>query len=444
MAEEKCASDKFFCDATTDFREVRSEVAELAESIKQNGLINPITCVLSEDGRFEVIAGRRRFQAMTEFLGWEHLIPGTHFMVREGVDKLVIQLEENLRRKDFTPIEVARLVRELHLKKVTEHGKADRGKYSKGWRLDDTADLIGRDKGFVSKMLTIADNECIVKDCTSIAQAMDAVNKEKTKAMLNKVMQARTEKLEASLDFSEIKQYMENFVNDDAIEFLMELPDESIDFILTDPPYGINLDENSQQQAYDVYSDNPTEILELITECVPHYFRVLRDGKFIVLWTSFSLYGPLVAEMKKAGFNVATTPLTWVKLNSSGLTLNPNQTLGSSMEIAIYGWKGNAAELSIKGRQNVFPVPIVRGKRIHVAQKPEALSNDILNIFSHFGDTVLDTFAGSGSCMRSCYLQKRQFIGCEKDPDNYNGAVTYTMDWFSALTGNPEEGGEDE
>lgn len=435
-------SNKFFCDEASDFREVRSEVSELAESIRLNGLINPITCVLAEDGRFEVIAGRRRFQAMTEFLGWETLTVGVHFMVREGVDKLVIQLEENLRRKDFTPIEVARLIRELHLKKTQEHGKADRGKFSKGWRLDDTAALIGRDKGFVSKMLTIADNESIVKDCTSIAQAMDAVQKEKTKAVLNKVMQARTEKLEASLNFSEIRQFMENFVNDDAIEFLEDLPTESIDFILTDPPYGINLDENSQQQAYDVYSDNPTEILELITRCIPQYYRVLRDGKFIVLWTSFSLYGPLVAEMKKVGFSVATTPLTWVKLNSSGLTLNPNQTLGSSMEIAIYGWKGNGAELSIKGRQNVFPVPIVRGKRIHVAQKPEALSNDLLEIFSHFGDTVLDTFAGSGSCMRSCFLMKRQFIGCEKDPDNYNGAVTYTTDWFSALVSEPGEEGD--
>lgn len=427
----KVAADCFY--VSSDFREVQEELGELAQSIKDNGLINPITVVADPDGRFDVVAGRRRFKAMTEFLQFAELTENIHFLVRDCKDRLVIQLEENLRRKDFMPVEVARLIKQLHMEKISEHGAADRGRLSNGWSYEDTGKLIGRDKGFVSKMLKIADNEELVKNCTSVVEALDTVKKATTKAVLNKVAEERAARMEKSLDYSEVKNFLRDYQNSSAMELLTALDSESVDFVLTDPPYGINLDKNSGQDYHTVYADDPEMILATVSECIPEYYRVLKPGKFIVLWTSFTLFADLLKVMRKEGFFCSSTPLVWVKMNSTGVTSDPDRVLGSVAEVAIYGWKGSHAELNIKGRQNTFPVPIVRGKRIHVAQKPEALSNELLEIFSSFGDLVLDTFTGSGSTIRACYLKRRRFIGCEMDKDNYNNSITFTMDWFGEL-----------
>lgn len=435
----KVNSELFYI--SSDFREHQEELGELAQSIKDNGLISPITTVLDPDGRYDVIAGRRRFRAMTEFLKMKELEENIHFLVRDCKDRLVIQLEENLRRKDFMPVEVARLIKQLHLEKIAEHGSADRGRLSSGWSFENTGALIGRDKGFVSRMLKIADNEELVKNCTSVVEALDTVKKATAKAVLCKVAEERANRMEKSLDYSEVKNYLSDYRNVSALELLQSLDDESVDFVLTDPPYGINLDKNSGQDYHTVYSDNPEEILATVSACVPEYYRVLKPGKFIVLWTSFTLFADLLKAMRKAGFFCSSTPLVWAKMNSTGVTSDPDRVLGSVAEVAIYGWKGSHAELNIKGRQNIFPVPIVRGKRIHVAQKPEALSVELLDIFSSFGDLVLDTFTGSGSTIRACYLKRRRFIGCELDKDNYNESITFTMDWFGDLVKEKAEEG---
>lgn len=92
------------------------EIDELAESIKHNGILQPVLVRETPDGKFELIAGERRWRAAS--LAGLHTIPA---VVKQVSDHEIVELAliENIQRSDLTPIEVARayqrLIREFAL-----------------------------------------------------------------------------------------------------------------------------------------------------------------------------------------------------------------------------------------------------------------------------------------------------------------------------------------
>ncbi len=84
-------------------------IEELAASIAENGLLQPIT-VRPKDGCYQVVAGERRFRAVT-LLGWETVAA----IVRDVDDATAFQLAilENVARRDMDPIEEARALQQL-------------------------------------------------------------------------------------------------------------------------------------------------------------------------------------------------------------------------------------------------------------------------------------------------------------------------------------------
>ena len=409
-----------------DFREDKEDIGELALSIKTIGLIHAIV-VEKIDNAYNIVVGRRRFVALTQYLELEELEEGTHFVIRENLDSLLVQLDENKKRKNFKPLEEARLITEYHSRMVGERGASVRG-HKGGWRLQDTARRIGKDKGYVSRMLTIANNEEIAEGCTTVVEVFEVLKKAKKKQVAKALRKARAAKVLENLD-AEIGSYLAKLHLAEAVPFIAPVEDASVDLVLTDPPFGINLDEIASDANYDVYKDDPVKVAEDVEALVPEYFRVLKENKFAVIWTGYHYINRLQRLMREAGFYVANTPLHWIKTDSPGKAMDPDHVMGSMLQIAVYGWKGTGAELAIKGRGNGFPYPIVRKDRIHVAQMPEALLVDILSMFSYPGDFVLDTFAGSGSLLRACFMTKRGYLGCEKDEDARNRAVNWTYDW---------------
>ncbi len=414
---------------SSDFRADSTEIGELALSIQQNGLINPITLIEHDEG-YEVVAGRRRFRALKEMLELKELEVGVHCLLRdkEQTEPLVIQFEENHRRKDFNPIELARLVKTIHTERQLEHGAAVRG-HKGGWGIKNTASLLSSEPTFITRLLKIADNEELVKGCTSLAEALQTIERLSNKQIVDTVRKARVEKALSSIEDLGIEDYISGLQNTDALSLTTSLEPETIDFIHLDPPFAIDLDDIAGSDSYDAYQDDPEIILPLVKATLQACFPLLKYNKFILVWCA-NQYATFVQELlREAGFSVSPTLLYWVKTNCSGRSSDPNKRLGSIVEVAAYGWKGQDAELTKKGRNNVFPFPSVRSERIHVAQKPESLIVDLLQIFSLPGDLVLDLFSGSGSTMRACYQSKRQFKGCEKDENHFNTSVLETLKW---------------
>ena len=409
----------------SDFRENREGIGELALSIHKDGLLQPIVVEQSDQNPevYDIKVGRRRFTALKEYLKLEFLEEGRHFIVREGLDSLVAQLSENLNRIDFKPVEVARLIKAIHKRGIKEHGLAVKGRTG-GWGIKDTAKIVGRDKAFVSRLLKAADNEELIVDCSSINEAVQVISRETNKNLLKVV---RKEKIEKA-SMKSLDEILSNYVCTDALSFLKALPDNSIDLIYTDPPFGIDLDKI----ADDSYEDKIEVLKDTLTHCIPEYARVLKPDKYIIMWTSFILVSWVYDEMVKNKLSPAKTPIIWSKLNTSGRAVQVKRSLPSASECAVYGWSGPGAELTIQGRGNTFPHPIIRTNRVHVAQKPEGLNSDIIRIFSRKKDTVLDTFAGSASTLRSCIATERNFVGCEQDQEFYERGISYTLDWLKA------------
>ena len=111
------------------------KLAELAESIKTHGLLQPIV-VRRVDGGFEIVAGERRFRA-AQLAGISHL-PA---LVREVDDPTELALIENLQREDLSPLEEAEALALL----IERHGYSHR----------QVAEMLGKSRPYVSNMLAL-------------------------------------------------------------------------------------------------------------------------------------------------------------------------------------------------------------------------------------------------------------------------------------------------
>lgn len=91
-----------------------SNIDELAESIREKGLLSPLTVRPWPDGRFEILVGQRRFLACTHLC-----VDEVPCLVREGVsdsDAVSLSLIENVHRADMHPIDKAKAFQILYAK----------------------------------------------------------------------------------------------------------------------------------------------------------------------------------------------------------------------------------------------------------------------------------------------------------------------------------------
>ena len=121
-------------------------LAELAASIKSQGLIQPIVVRAIASGRFEIIAGERRWRA-AQLAGMSD-IPA---LVREVSDHAVIAMAliENIQREELTPLEEAHALKRL----------IDEFRYTH----QQTADAVGRSRAAVSNLLRLLDLPAEIK-----------------------------------------------------------------------------------------------------------------------------------------------------------------------------------------------------------------------------------------------------------------------------------------
>jgi ParB family chromosome partitioning protein len=112
------------------------KLAELAASILERGLLQPIVVRRRAEGGYQLLAGERRFRA-AQLAGLDRL-PA---VVRESGDALEIALIENLQREDLGPLEEAAALAAL----VERHGYSHR----------EIADLLGKSRPYVSNTLAL-------------------------------------------------------------------------------------------------------------------------------------------------------------------------------------------------------------------------------------------------------------------------------------------------
>ena len=129
------------------------ELVELAQSLKQNGLLQPILVRRKGDGIFELIAGERRLRA-AKLAGFEK-IPA---LIRNCTDQesMVLALVENLQRDDLNPMETARAYHRM----VNEFGLTQ----------EAIAQQVGRDRSSIANMLRLMTLPIEIQECVELDQ----------------------------------------------------------------------------------------------------------------------------------------------------------------------------------------------------------------------------------------------------------------------------------
>jgi site-specific DNA-methyltransferase (adenine-specific) len=259
--------------------------------------------------------------------------------------------------------------------------------------------------------------------------------------------------------------------NIDGLKYLSTITNNSIDLILTDPPYIIsretgmnthynNVKQNQEnniefmkseeewsiyKQENDIkddikkenymkygtiygkkycvktdYGDWDTEFtMEKLEEFIAEYYKKLKNGGTIIIFFDIWKLSYLKDIMEKHKFKQIRF-IEWIKTNPQPLNSSVNY-LTNCREIALLGIKGSKPTFNSKYDNGIYMFPLQGGKnRFHPTQKSLLLFEELIKKHSNENDIVLDTFLGSGTTAIASKNTKRQFKGCEVSNIYYN------------------------
>jgi len=269
----------------------------------------------------------------------------------------------------------------------------------------------------VEKIETLASDEIKAKAESgelSINQAYQSVKRDERAAQKASVLDA----IKASA------QPDEHFVCGDSVyEMERALDDESIDCVITDPPYGIDYVSNYRvvENRVDrpVCNDTPEAAFSLWERTCDVISRKMKPDSHLYVFTSWKVL-PQFIEITSRYFNIKNC-LVWVKNNWSMGDLDGNYA--EQYEIIIYATKGNK-KLNGGRDTNVLNFDRVSNAQLlHSCEKPVKLIEYLLDKSTQSGDIVADPFAGSGTTLVACKNMGRGYWGCEIEQENYDVAL---------------------
>ncbi|QGG47636.1 DNA-methyltransferase [Heliorestis convoluta] len=190
--------------------------------------------------------------------------------------------------------------------------------------------------------------------------------------------------------------------NIDIHDGLRLLPDNSIDLIIADPPYGISYRSNNRKSKFNVIQNDQI----IMTDWLSDAYRVLKDGGAMYCYTRWDVY-PLWWHHLANQFKIKNT-IIWHKRGGGMGDLRG--AYSPTHELIIYAVKGRHI-LNGKRTSDVWDVPRDAGSSyVHPTQKPVKLAEIIIEKSSQPGDVVLVPFCGSGGDCIAAKKLGRRFI----------------------------------
>jgi DNA modification methylase len=242
--------------------------------------------------------------------------------------------------------------------------------------------------------------------------------------------------------------------------------DNSVDLILTDPPYIISHETGMNKQMNDVkrikegetmksvedwleykkanglktdehmtnyiqygstygkkycvrtdYGDWDSQFtMEILETFIKQYYKKLRMGGTLVIWFDLWKLSPLKEMMERCKFKQLRM-IEWIKTNPQPLNASVNY-LTNCREIALIGVKGSKPTFHGRMDRGIYEYPMAAGfYKFHPTQKNLQLFEALICKHSNEGDLVMDTFLGGGTTALAAKRTGRRFIGCEVNPE---------------------------
>lgn len=420
------------------------EFEELVQSIEWMGLLQPIVVAPNSDGKFDLIAGENRFRAVLKLHSEGRAIPGVPFnQIKAELQNqlspetaLIIEFEENIRRKDLSYVEKAKYVRRFHDLFTTRTPR---------WTAEMTAAALKLSKASISYYLNV---EQAVKEQPEVAKAITLRAAVKRMKAIEKLEKKKREvAFKATLGDQGVQRANEALVLADARDWIRSVPAESVDLVNFDPPWG---DEVSRKSAenWDSFDDSTEVSDDLMRTLLPEIHRILKPDSFCVFWYRQWYYddalkltmGQRMIELRVLsrdaysktwtrffeGFDVkfTPTPCIWYKPDKVSDQMRfPEKQLIDAYETFFLLRKGDPV-FNEREVQNVFVEPRVpRAQQIHPTEKPVSLMARLVRLCCVPGATVADPCAGSGAILHAAWENHRNPLGCELNEKFYHAAL---------------------
>jgi len=199
----------------------------------------------------------------------------------------------------------------------------------------------------------------------------------------------------------------------DCLPLMKEIPDKSIDLVITDPPYGIGeaagKNKNRSGPAFGKpgswvdskdYGTLNWDNTPATNEQIKEIFRISKNQ--IIFGGNYFTLPPspcwIVWDKDNGGNDFADCELAWTSFKSA-------------VRKFTYKWNGMLQE-DMNHKE----------ERIHPTQKPVKLFEWIIKNYAKEGDVICDPFFGSGSCLVACVRMGHPFIGFEKEQSYFDAA----------------------
>lgn len=452
-------------------RQEYGKVRELAVSLSKRGQLQPVVIRKPVDGeeipegkRFILLDGGRRFLAVALCYKSGQIVRG----VEEGKIKVVMddevdekdrdplfllekEFHANEDRKDFNWKEKADYVRRIH-----EGFKAR----DPEWSPQDTAAALEMGETTTYQYLELTAHGELTQDervanADSFRTAYKQLKIVKSIKDREKIVALREQQLEEKskekVTGAPHKEYPEgdepsadlvmsyhDFAQQlckvgDCQEAIRDLPDESLDFVHWDPPYG-GEQAGGAFSLYKGIDDQLHNAFDLLNNMVPEIWRVLRPYRWMALWYHPALYHAVVRAVQgshdeeRYRFWVNPYPNIWYKIDRRAdgheirrFLVNAYETFLWCCKVPVKGKRGKADEdviLTKNKRQNVFVFKQVpKGDRRHIMHKPPELISEVVGCISVVGEIGCDFSYGSGSSIEAGFLSRRKLFGYEIDPE---------------------------
>jgi len=388
----------------TRAREEMGDLQGLEDSMKNSGLIAPLAVKESENEKYLLLAGERRFSVLVK--NKVTIIPVRIYPENiTDLEMKTIELSENLHRKDFTFWEHDNLIRETHALQQEIHGeKISTLADAEGWGMKETAEMIGKSKSAISTAIRRADARDAFSGLFNNCKTQKDANKVLDKMNEAVVKDVLAKKIEQESIAPNKQQLINNFILNDFFIGAEELPNEYFHLVEIDPPYAINLSGSgkgsSAKKSY-IYGSSYNEISKddyedfinnLFTKC----YQKMAEHSWLICWFAPEPWFETVYQgIINAGFSAHRMCGIWTK--PSGQSKRPEIHLANSYEIFFYAWKGRPA-LAKPGRINIFNTPPVSPTlKTHPTERPVELMEEIYKTFAFPGSRVLIPFLGSGN-----------------------------------------------
>lgn len=444
-------------------REKAEADASLLASLEAQGLLNPI--VIHANG--VLVAGERRLDGAKR-LGWTH-IRTTIFETLPPRQAFLIELQENLARKQLTWQEECKAIADYHQLRMDEFA---------GWTQRGTAQDLGISDSKVSQYLLVArelaDDD--VRKCPTFQGAFNLVESRaeraliaaqsrglnvgaaavsllklppllppnatkeertaalkqalKTEGMVAETVDDMTRKLqsieagqlaEAALRAEQAREVVDDIVLcADFIEWASEYSGPRFDVLHVDFPYGKGYSgartrRTGPAHIAPVYADNPDVYFGLVDALLNLQDRLVFPAAHCLFWFDMMYYQWTVERFEAAGWTlVQPYPFIWTK-GYQGVASDPKRRPRHCYETALIFSRGDRKLCKLD--KDHFECQVE--EKLHLSQKPNAMLKHLLGMYVDEHTAVLDPTCGSGSALvAATQLRANRVLGVELDPAN--------------------------